>query len=84
MILKNAETALFYGVPTFDRDHMGMTETEIRKIKRIYDWAIAPSEENIDMSRRNFISFVEEHDRRRGTDFHKTFSMLSESIKNIW
>jgi hypothetical protein len=63
---------------------MGMTETEIRKIKRIYDWAISPSEDDIDFDRKNFISFVNEHDKRRGTDFNKIFPILSETIKNIW
>jgi organic radical activating enzyme len=84
LILKNAETALYYGVPVFDNKHMGMTETEIRKIKRIYDWAISPSEDDIDFDRKNFISFVNEHDKRRGTDFNKIFPILSETIKNIW
>lgn len=84
LILKNAETALYYGVPVFDDKHMGMTETEIRKIKRIYDWAIAPSDDDIDLDRKNFVKFVNEHDIRRNTNFHDTFPELSNSIKNLW
>lgn len=84
LILQNAKTALYYGVPVFDNKHMGMTETEIRKIKRIYDWAISPTEDDINFDRKNFVSFVNEHDKRRGTNFDETFPILSQSIKDLW
>jgi hypothetical protein len=83
LIRKNVENALFYGVPVFDNKHMGLTETEIRKIKRIYDWAISTTEDDIDFDRKNFIKFIEEHDKRRGTDFYNTFPELGETIK-LW
>lgn len=84
LILENAKTALYYGVPVFDNIHMGMTETETRKIKRIYDWAISPTPDDIRFDRRNFVKFVEEHDKRRGTNFYDVFPELGESIKNLW
>jgi hypothetical protein len=84
LILDNAKTALFYGVTTFDNKNMGITETEIRKIKRIYDWATSPTNDDINFDRRNFINFVSEHDRRRGTNFEEIFPLLSKTIKNIW
>jgi hypothetical protein len=81
LILKNAETALYYGVPVFDNKHMGMTETEIRKIKRIYDWAISPSTDDIEYDRRNFATFIKEHDKRRNVNFKETFPMLQNLIE---
>jgi organic radical activating enzyme len=84
LILENAKTALFLGVPIFDNIHMGMTEVETEKIKRIYDWSISPTqEEELIVERNNFVKFVDEHDKRRGTDFLKTFPELEEFYKKI-
>jgi hypothetical protein len=82
LILKNAEEALFLGVPIFDNLHMGMTEVETSKIKRIYDWSTSGAP-NYDLheDRRSFVKFVDEHDKRRGTDFLKTFPELEEFYK---
>ncbi len=81
LILKNAETALYYGVPVFDRTHMGLTETETRKIKRIYDWSISQSEFNIELERNNFVRFIKEHDKRRNTNFLDVFPELEKLYK---
>jgi len=82
LILKNAEEALFLGVPIFDNIHMGMTEVETSKIKRIYDWSISGmAEYDLGEERRSFIKFVDEHDKRRGTNFLKTFPELEEFYK---
>jgi hypothetical protein len=63
---------------------MGMTEVETEKIKRIYDWSISPTqEEELIVERNNFLKFVDEHDKRRGTDFLKTFPELEEFYKKI-
>jgi len=59
----------------------GYADIEIQKIKRIYDWKIAKwegKEEQIKSQRYNFGKFFQEHDRRRGTDFCKTFPELAE------
>ena len=82
LILKNAETALYYGVSVFDTKHMGMTETEIRKIKRIYDWAVSPTEQDILFGRKNFAKFITEHDIRRNTNFINIFPELENFYKN--
>ena len=59
----------------------GYADIEIQKIKRIYDWKVAKwegKEEQIKSQRYNFGKFFQEHDKRRGTDFCKTFPELAE------
>jgi len=59
--------------------HMGFTEIEIDKIKRISDWmGEATDVTKIKNNRRDFFNFFQEHDKRRGTDFKKTFPELSD------
>ena len=83
-ILDNAKTALYLGVPIFTNTHMGMTEVETEKIKRIYDWAISNTNPDIlNTNRNDFVKFVDEHDKRRGTNFVKTFPELEEFYKKI-
>jgi len=59
-----------------------MTETEIRKIKRIYDWAVSPTEQDIVFGRKNFSKFITEHDIRRNTNFINIFPELENFYKN--
>lgn len=65
----------------------GFTEIEASKLKRIYDWMIAPQDSlHLNFNRRDFYKFMTEHDRRRGTNFTKTFPELEEfyyECKNI-
>ena len=83
VILENAELALYLGVPVFNRTDMGITQVETEKIKRIYDWAMSEDGNNLQRERQNFKRFVDEHDRRRGTNFVETFPELEELYKNI-
>ena len=83
LILKSAELSLYKGVTVFDNKHMGMTEVETEKIKRIYDWAISEDGEMMDQQRKNFKRFVMEHDRRRGTNFVQTFPELEDFYNKI-
>ena len=83
LILKNAEEALYLGTPSFDRTNIGMTEVEITKIKRIYDWVISEPDEDFSQDKLDFISFVDEHDKRRGTNFLNTFPELTEFYNTI-
>lgn len=67
--------------PHWDPDGIswGYTQMEIPKIKRLYDWMIAPQdEEELMTNRRNFYHFINAHDKRRGTDFMKTFPEFEE------
>ena len=57
----------------------GFTQMEIPKIKRIYDWMVAPQDTKQQMiNRHDFYKFFSEHDKRRGTDFCKTFPEYEE------
>jgi len=52
----------------------GYTDVEIQKMKRIYDWMISPQDNKQQMCNRlDFYLFFSEHDKRRGTNFVKTF-----------
>ena len=62
-------------------DGYGFTDIEINKIKRIKDWLIAEEdEESINKNRKDFYKFIREHDKRRNTDFIKTFPELEEFL----
>ena len=57
----------------------GFTDVEIGKITRLYDWMIAPQdEEQLKTNRKNFYRFFNAHDERRGTNFLETFPELEE------
>jgi organic radical activating enzyme len=60
-------------------DGHGFTDIEINKIIRIKDW-FTSSEGNkmIDTNRKDFHTFITQHDIRRNTDFCKTFPELEE------
>lgn len=65
--------------PNKDKVAYGYTQMEIPKIERIYDWMVSPQDEKqLQVNRRNFYNFFAEHDRRRGTDFCKTFPEYEE------
>jgi organic radical activating enzyme len=52
----------------------GFDTIEISKLKRIYDWMLSPQDPYLlKIHRKDFYQFVTEHDRRRGTNFIKTF-----------
>jgi len=83
-ILKQAQVADFLGVPKFDHKYIGYSDIEIQKIKRIYDWKVtnwADKDKHVKNYRYNFYKYITEHDRRRNTDFCKTFPEL-ESFYN--
>ena len=51
---------------------------EIQKIKRTYDYAVGNSViYDKEKSRKEFFKFVQEYDKRRGTDFSETFPQLT-------
>jgi MoaA/NifB/PqqE/SkfB family radical SAM enzyme len=78
-VLEQAINAEFLGTLEFTNNYIGYTDIEIQKLKRIYDWMISPQDANKQMAnRKDFHTFFTEHDRRRGTDFLKTFPELEE------
>jgi organic radical activating enzyme len=78
-IFRQAQLTDFMGVPLFENKYIGYSDIEIQKIKRTYDWMIsAKHDEHMLRNQYNFGKFIEEHDKRRGTDFIKTFPELEE------
>lgn len=76
LILKSAEKALYYGMKEYTHENVGFTNQEIQKIKRIYDYAISEDSFDVEKQRTKFAKFVTELDKRRGTNFLKTFPEL--------
>ena len=69
----------YYSTPSFDARDIGYSDVEAQKVKRIYDWMISPQDSIQQMKNRySFYKYFSEHDRRRGTDFVKTFPELEE------
>ena len=58
------------------------TNIECGKMQVIYDMALGLTETSRTRNdRKNFVSFVDEHDRRRGTNFIETFPELESSYR---
>jgi organic radical activating enzyme len=63
----------------FETARRAFFEYEADKLKRIYHLAKNHQEnDQTNISRRNFATFVDEHDRRRGTNFLETFPELGD------
>ena len=78
-ILEQSEYAYWLSMPYYSGEYIGCSDIEIQKIKRTYDWAMADIDaQNLMKARKDFYLFFAEHDRRRGTDFCKTFPELEE------
>lgn len=73
LILEAAKKALYYG--KFENTY-GFSDTQIQKIKRTYDYAINNNSDTY--MKMQFVKYITEYDRRRGTDFKKTFPQLIE------
>lgn len=78
-ILDQSQLAFYLGIPYYSHGYVGFSDLEIQKLKRTYDWAISPiKDEDLFRARYNFYQFFSEHDKRRGTNFCKTFPELEE------
>jgi hypothetical protein len=84
--LKFMEHHVETGHINFNNAFMGFHDHEIYKLKRIYNVVVAEMESNtgsLTTNRKDFIAFVDEHDRRRGTNFIETFPEFVE-MYNDW
>lgn len=62
-----------------DRESATFRPMEIEKMKRILEWMRSPTDEKLKRRwQKDFYLFFKEHDRRRKTDFLKTFPNMSE------
>jgi hypothetical protein len=79
LVLDQAKLVSYLAAPSFDTRHIGYADVEVQKVERIYDWMIAPQDLDQQMKNRySFYKFFDEHDKRRGTDFIKTFPELED------
>jgi MoaA/NifB/PqqE/SkfB family radical SAM enzyme len=79
LVLDQAKLVSYLAAPSFDTRHIGYADVEVQKVERIYDWMIAPQDLDQQMKNRySFHKFFDEHDKRRGTDFIKTFPELED------
>lgn len=78
-ILNQAKLVSYYSTPSFDTRDIGFSDVEIQKVRRLYDWMISPQNPDEQLKHRySFYKFFNEHDKRRGTNFCKTFPELEE------
>lgn len=54
----------------------GFKDFEVSKIQRLIDWINSPITFNENVARKNFATFIDEYDKRNGTDFKITFPEL--------
>ena len=78
LILESAKKALYYGIKEFTKDNYGFSNVEIQKMKRLYDYAVGETAFDTKKYRKDFVKFVDEYDKRRGTKFLETFPQLEE------
>jgi organic radical activating enzyme len=84
VIKKQAQLMDFYEQTRVGLDGFGFTDIEISKVNRIYDWMmIKENDRTINTNRRDFKIFVDEHDKRRGTNFIKTFPEFEDFYNKI-
>jgi len=57
--------------------YQGFKDYEIQRLQRVVDWMRNEHKEDL-VAQADFYRFFTEHDRRRGTDFLKTFPEMSE------
>ena len=79
LVYEQTRLADFMSTIQFNNKHIGYSDIEVQKIKRTYDWMIAPTNpDDIMRKQKDFHIFFSEHDRRRGTNLIKTFPELEE------
>jgi hypothetical protein len=80
IITKGKWWAKFENGTTFSKIYL----EELDQLKRFCDYMTSEiDEEECNIHRKNFIAFVDEYDKRKGTDFLKTFPHL-QTIYNEW
>lgn len=83
LILQSAKKAFYYATPKFTNDYFGFSDTEVQKIKRLYDFAISDDGFEVEKNKLDFVKFVDEYDIRKGTNFLNTFPQLENFYNEI-
>ena len=83
LILKQAEFGI-YNLKHNENNLLanGFLDSEVQKIIRLHDWAIT-NDDKLETNRIDFVKFVDEHDKRRGTNFLKIFPEMEEFYHKI-
>lgn len=83
-VKEQAQLMDFYEQIRVGLDGYGFTEIEINKLNRIHDWMLVDQDESVlKQNRKDFKIFVDEHDKRRNTNFLKTFPELKDFYYDI-
>jgi len=81
-LLDKAVDVMNANAETHDNPYKGFFDFEIAKLKRFQEYVAAgpnPGERlNIQQVRKDFVSYIDEYDRRRNKNFCKTFPELEE------
>jgi hypothetical protein len=77
-IFEQAQLVEFHELLREDVNCYGFSDVEIVKVRRIHDYFISIDEEDRMAHRKDFYNFFSEHDKRRGTNFEKTFPELAD------
>ena len=82
MIAHLNDTLEYMGTLVNDRDNNLFTSTEYAKLERVVRWIEHNryQGEELETNRRDFVTFIREHDKRRETDFNKSFPELEYFI----
>jgi hypothetical protein len=76
------DTLSYMGTLVDDHDKLAFTSTEYAKLERVVRWIEHNryTGEELNINRRDFVKFINEHDRRRETDFLSAFPELEYFI----
>jgi len=77
-IKEHVDFVVAYAEGTTTDTYLGFDRLEVERMRRIYEIFQSHSEPDILKHRKDFVAFVDEHDRRRDTDFLKTFPEMED------
>ena len=82
-LIKEHMDFMYANLESPSKPYDGFFEFEADKMRRIYEMAntIVQENNNVQTDRKNFAIFVDEHDKRRGTNFLETFPELEDFYK---
>lgn len=82
-LIKEHVDFMYANLESPSKPYDGFFDFEAAKMRRIYEMAgtIVQENNNVDTERTDFYKFVDEHDKRRGTNFVDTFPELENFYK---
>lgn len=82
-LIKEHMDFMYANLESPSKPYDGFFDFEAARMRRIYEMAdtIVKENNNVDTERTDFYKFVDEHDKRRGTNFIDTFPELEDFYK---